>query len=215
MLKSQLENTLQLTLQITALEKALYPPKKNSGGKYFENSLLQLTQSCRKSKQRNGDASVANIPGLDKIDSAVKMMPIGLNHIFAQKVQKAKEIDTKRKPQVPLPNNVEKILNVFKDEFKPELLPKLVPTTRKDRKTSFLAVEDELLLQGVIFYGEKDFASIQAHCLPGKTIAQISCRFKNLTERNQASSKIKDFYLMPFKPMTYNEKFWLRHVAFR
>lgn len=199
---------------MTALEKAIYAPKKNMSGKYFENSLLQLTQSCGKSKQRYGDASVANIPGLDKIAGAIKAMPAGLNHIFAQKIQEGKEMNNKNKQHVvPVPNNVEKVLNLFKDEFKPELLPKLIPKTRKDKKTSFLPVEDQLLLQGVIFYGEKDFASIQAHCLPGKTIAQISCRFKNLTERNQkTSSKIKDFYLMPFKPMTYNEKFWLRHV---
>ncbi|KAJ3276425.1 hypothetical protein HDV01_005048 [Terramyces sp. JEL0728] len=80
-----------------------------------------------------------------------------------------------------------------------------------DRIREFLPNEDVLLYNGLINFGLQDMVSIHIHYLPAKPVNQIRQRINNVRRRSKSFNFIKDFYLLPFKPMTVNEKMLLKN----
>ncbi len=157
-----------------------------------------------------GPKSVFNIPELElsqQIQSCFASKP---DPNFDRKYMNGRGGKTK----LELPVSISKLLKLLSSCFDPSLLPHLKPSTRPQKGSSFSTSEDALLFQGVVTFGENDPFSIQSHCLPGRSILQIANRIRILTKRNKGeNSDIKDFLLLPFKPMNYNEKYLLRQVS--
>jgi hypothetical protein len=75
-----------------------------------------------------------------------------------------------------------------------------------------LAAEDDLLLAGIIKFGSKNWASIRAYYLPTKTCDQIKIRINNLYHLRVGPNAVRNYLLVPFKPMTECERqilFWV------
>lgn len=66
-----------------------------------------------------------------------------------------------------------------------------------------------LLSLGLSEYGSNDLVSIKSHFLLSKPISKIHSRIRQSCERKTHDNPIKDFQLLPFKPMNFCERFIL------
>lgn len=156
-----------------------------------------------------GAKSVFNIPGLELSAQIQSCFASNPDPLFEKKY-----ISGGGKNKMDLPSSVSNLLNLFSSYFNPSMLPNLKPSSKSNKGATFSASEDALLLHGLVTFGENDPQSIQSHCLPGRSVNQVSYRIRNLTKRTKGeSSAVKDFMLLPFKPMNYNEKYILRQVC--
>jgi hypothetical protein len=146
--------------------------------------------------------------GLEQGPVISSKLPIVPNPTFVASMK-----ESKRKKQVSMPNSLVELTTQFPFMFEKTLLPRLLPL-KQGAKKIFTPAEDDLLFQGLLRFGMSDCASIQHHCLPGRLRSQIYNRVQNVTKRSEAPNIIKEFSLLPFKPMNFYEKFVLKQVIY-
>ena len=73
-------------------------------------------------------------------------------------------------------------------------------------RPNFSETEDALLLIGLKKFGRNNVRSIRAYCLPGKSTRTISARIKNRLYIQSKPNEIRNYLLMPFKPMNECER---------
>ncbi|KAJ3364095.1 hypothetical protein HDU91_002719 [Kappamyces sp. JEL0680] len=197
MLRSQIGQTFQLCIQALALDTELNGKQEDN---FWQDQLYGV--------QTIGSRSVFDIAGLEEGPSVSSMLSGVPDRQFVADFNSKLE-KKKRDSSLALPKNLVALIGKFEGLFSPHLIPTLQPTKRS-LKSYFTSHEDALLFQGIVRFGAIDTASIQSHCLPGRTCTQIYNRIKNVAKRNEGPSLIKEFCLLPFKPMNYVEKFILK-----
>ncbi|KAI8899871.1 hypothetical protein BC833DRAFT_583875 [Globomyces pollinis-pini] len=196
-LKSQLSQSLQLVIQGFVIEKELNNPRDT----FWEDQLNSIIRARDIGMSVTGSNSFFNIKGLERM----KQFELGAsNSGFSKRYYD----HNKKKGSIPHSQNIKKTLQFFSDVFTPELIPKILPVNPS--KAMFSQFEDTLLFHGIQQYGENDIPSIRSHYLPARTCSQIKLRLHSITKRSRSPSILKNFYLLPFKPLNVNEKFILK-----
>lgn len=166
---------------------------------------MELGNLKAKGTRKAGPKSVFNVEGVDKCRL--------IQREFATIREPLKISKSNVRKCVPLPDSAMRILNAC-TFFDSKLFPSFRPSRRTNGKSiPFSESEDGLLYQGLLAFGEHDEFSIQNHCLPGRTPASVALRIGNLTKRNMDQVRyIKEYLLLPFKPLNINEKYLLKQV---
>ncbi|KXS14174.1 hypothetical protein M427DRAFT_70847 [Gonapodya prolifera JEL478] len=80
------------------------------------------------------------------------------------------------------------------------------PTSTTATRTRFIPEEEELLAQALSALGPNRFAEVRALYLPTKSSRQLETKYKNSVSRKAGPTKIRDWYLKPFREATAMEK---------
>ncbi|KAJ3321546.1 hypothetical protein HDV06_004082 [Boothiomyces sp. JEL0866] len=200
-LKDQLGQMFQLTMQSYIIESELANQDEKG---FWKDQLNNFGRQRDVGLSIAGESSVFNI-------SAIHQLSLVFDSEFVHRPEFARDYNTtdkKVKEAIQFSDTGEQILNKFCSDL--SLYPKIIPTNRS-RIREFLPSEDVLLYNGLINFGLQDIISIHIHYLPAKPVNQIRQRINNVRRRSKSFNFIKDFYLLPFKPMTVNEKMLLKN----